>query len=63
MTLISYFLGARQCPGDLQIIYNVARTLELTVPLIEHPSQIFLSQLEETLVRLIIQHEKTGTIL
>lgn len=46
--------------GDYQIISNVARTLELTVPLIEHPSQIFLSQLEEAAVSLIIQHDKTG---
>ena len=46
--------------GDYQIISNVARTLELVVPLIEHPSQIFLSQLEEASVKLILQHDKTG---
>jgi hypothetical protein len=30
------------------------------VPLIEHPSEIFLSQQEDAAVRLIIQHDKTG---
>ena len=49
--------------GDYQIISNVARTLELVVPLIEHPSQIFLSQLEEASVKLILQHDKTGAAL
>jgi cohesin loading factor subunit SCC2 len=42
----------------LQIISNVARTLELAVPLIRHPSEIFLAQLEEDAVKLIMQHEK-----
>merc|ERR1712241_533208 len=36
-----------------------ARTLELVVPLIEHPSEIFLSQLEEASIKLIILHDKT----
>jgi len=44
--------------GDYQIISNVARTLELVVPLIEHPSQIFLSQLEEASIKLIMLHDK-----
>ncbi len=33
---------------------NVAKTLELVVPLIEHPTEIFLSQLEEASVKLIL---------
>ncbi len=41
-----------------QIISNVARTLELAVPLIRHPSEIFLAQLEEDAVKLILQHDK-----
>ena len=45
--------------GDYQIISHVARTLELTVPLIEHPSEIFLSQLEEASMKLILLHDKT----
>merc|ERR1712241_354668 len=36
-----------------------ARTLELVVPLIEHPSEIFLSQLEEASIKLILLHDKT----
>jgi cohesin loading factor subunit SCC2 len=37
----------------------VARTLELVVPLIEHPSESFMAQLEEDSVKLILQHEKS----
>ena len=48
--------------GDYQIISNVAQTLKMVVPLIEHPSEIFLSQLEEASVKLILQHDKTGSI-
>jgi len=48
-----------QTQGDYQIISCVARTLELVVPLIEHPSEIFLSQLEEDAVKLIMKHDQT----
>ncbi|KAG8234266.1 hypothetical protein J437_LFUL006511 [Ladona fulva] len=48
-----------QTQGDYQIISNVARTLELVVPLMEHPSDTFLAQLEEDSVKLILQHDKT----
>lgn len=37
----------------------MAQTLELVVPLIEHPSEIFLSQLEEDAVKLIMKHDQT----
>ena len=40
-TLQPYLNVKCQTQGDYQIISNVARTLELTVPLIEHPSEIF----------------------
>ncbi len=36
----------------------MARTLELAVPLIKHPSEIFLAQLEEDSVKLILLHDK-----
>ena len=36
----------------------MALTLELAVPLIRHPSEVFLSQLEEDAVKLIMQHDK-----
>lgn len=34
---------------------TVASTLELVVPLMEHPSEVFLAQLEEDAVKLILQ--------
>lgn len=36
----------------------MARTLELVVPLMEHPSETFLAQLEEDSVKLILQHDR-----
>ena len=38
---------------DTLIISKVAFTLELTIPLIKHPSEVFLSQLEEASIKLI----------
>ena len=58
-TLQPYLNVKCQTQGDYQIISHVARTLELVVPLIEHPSEIFLSQLEEASIKLIILHDKT----
>ena len=40
-TLQPYLNMKCQTQGDYQIISNAFRTLELTVPLIEHPSEIF----------------------
>ncbi len=57
-TLQPYLQVQCKTPGDFQIISNVARTLELAVPLIKHPSEIFLSQLEEDSVKLILKHDK-----
>ena len=57
-TLQPYLQVQCQTQGDFQIISNVARTLELSVPLIRHPSEIFLAQLEEDAVKLILQHDK-----
>merc|ERR1719309_1429773 len=57
-TLQPYLNVKCQTQGDYHIISNVARTLELTVPLIEHPSEIFLSQLEEASIKLILLHDK-----
>lgn len=41
------------------VIYNVARILELSVPLMEHPSEGFLAQLEEDMMKLILKHGQT----
>ncbi len=57
-TLQPYLSITCRSRGDYEIIANVARTMELTVPLIKHPSEIFLSQLEESSVKLILQHDK-----
>ncbi|XP_059489671.1 nipped-B-like protein isoform X2 [Neocloeon triangulifer] len=58
-TLQPYLSLKCKSPSDFQIISCVARTLELVVPLIEHPSESFMAQLEEDSVKLILQHEKS----
>ena len=50
-TLQPYLSITCNSANDYQIVSDVARTLELTVPLIKHPSEIFLSQLEEDAVK------------
>ena len=57
-TLSPYLSVTVRTKMDQHIISNVARTLELTVPLLKHPSEIFLSQLEESSVKLILLHDK-----
>lgn len=57
--IIYDLLNCSQTQGDYQIISSVARTLELVVPLMEHPSETFLAQLEEDSVKLILQHDRT----
>jgi len=38
------------------LLNNVTRILELAVPLMEHPSEMFLAQLEEDMMKLILKH-------
>ncbi|VEN62173.1 unnamed protein product, partial [Callosobruchus maculatus] len=53
------YLGLKcQSLGDIQIISCVARMLELVVPLMEHPSDTFLAQLEEDAIKLVLQHDR-----
>lgn len=53
------YLGLKcQSLGDIQIISSVARMLELVVPLMEHPSDSFLAQLEEDAMKLVLQHDR-----
>ncbi|XP_034230674.1 nipped-B-like protein [Thrips palmi] len=59
ITLQPYLSLRCQTQGDYQIISCVARTLELVVPLMEHPSETFLAQLEEDSVKLILQHDRS----
>ncbi|KAA3682054.1 cohesin loading factor subunit SCC2, partial [Paragonimus westermani] len=44
--------------SDAHILHYVARILEVTVPLMEHPSETFVAQLEEDMVRLTLRHGK-----
>ncbi|GBP81715.1 Nipped-B protein [Eumeta japonica] len=56
LTLQPYLSLKCQSAYEQQIISTVACTLELVVPLMEHPSEVFLAQLEEDAVKLILQH-------
>ncbi len=38
------------------MLHHVARIVELSVPLMEHPSESFLAQLEEDMMKLILKH-------
>lgn len=38
------------------VICNVAKILELVVPLMEHPSETFMATIEEDLMKLIIKY-------
>ena len=38
------------------VLHNVARILEQAVPLMDHPSENFLAQLEEDMMKLILKH-------
>ncbi|CAH0720832.1 unnamed protein product, partial [Brenthis ino] len=55
LTLQPYLSLKCQNQYEQQIMSTVASTLELVVPLMEHPSEVFLAQLEEDAVKLILQ--------
>lgn len=57
-TLQPYLSLKCQSNGDIQIISSVAKMLELVVPLMEHPSESFLAQLEEDSMKLVLQHDR-----
>ncbi|XP_013407379.1 nipped-B-like protein B isoform X1 [Lingula anatina] len=42
--------------GDYMVLHYIARVLELVVPLMEHPSEGFLAQLEEDMMKLVLKH-------
>lgn len=48
-----------QTPNDFMMICNVAKILELVVPLMEEPSENFLNTIEEDLMKLIIKYGMT----
>lgn len=56
MTVVLFPL---QTANDFMVICNVAKILELVVPLMEHPSETFLATIEEDLMKLIIKYGMT----
>ncbi|XP_033636427.1 nipped-B-like protein A [Asterias rubens] len=59
MTFQPYLSTRCSTHGDFLVVHNVARILELVVPLMDHPSEIFLASLEEDMMKLIIRHGQT----
>ncbi|XP_072030780.1 nipped-B-like protein A isoform X2 [Amphiura filiformis] len=55
-TLQPYLSTKCNTQGDYLVIHNVARILELVIPLMDHPSEVFLASMEEDMMRLIIKH-------
>lgn len=56
-SLVHFFLLQNQ--NDFMVICNVAKILELVVPLMDHPSETFLTTIEEDLMKLIIKYGMT----
>ncbi|KAM6959390.1 nipped-B-like protein A [Aplochiton taeniatus] len=59
MTMQPYLTTKCNTASDFMVICNVAKILELVVPLMEHPSETFLATIEEDLMKLIIKHGMT----
>ncbi|XP_074642892.1 nipped-B-like protein A isoform X2 [Tubulanus polymorphus] len=56
MTLQPYLNIKCMTQSDYMVIHYVARILEVAVPMMEHPSESFLAQLEEDMMKLILKH-------
>ncbi|KAJ8401576.1 hypothetical protein AAFF_G00378930 [Aldrovandia affinis] len=56
MTMQPYLTTKCNTQSDFLVICNVAKILELVVPLMEHPSETFLTTIEEDLMKLIIKY-------
>ncbi|CAJ1068917.1 nipped-B-like protein A isoform X3 [Xyrichtys novacula] len=56
MTMQPYLTTKCNTANDFMVICNVAKILELVVPLMEHPSETFLATIEEDLMKLIIKY-------
>ncbi|XP_072228072.1 nipped-B-like protein B isoform X4 [Leuresthes tenuis] len=59
MTMQPYLATKCNTQNDFVVICNVAKILELVVPLMENPSETFLTTIEEDLMKLIIKHGMT----
>ncbi|KAM9307263.1 nipped-B-like protein B isoform 2-T2 [Pholidichthys leucotaenia] len=56
MTMQPYLTTKCNTQNDFMMICNVAKILELVVPLMEHPSETLLTTIEEDLMKLIIKY-------
>uniref|UniRef100_A0A8C8CR14 Nipped-B protein n=1 Tax=Oncorhynchus tshawytscha TaxID=74940 RepID=A0A8C8CR14_ONCTS len=59
MTMQPYLTTKCNNASDFMVICNVAKILELVIPLLEHPSETFLTTIEEDLMKLIIKYGMT----
>uniref|UniRef100_A0A673NE71 Nipped-B protein n=1 Tax=Sinocyclocheilus rhinocerous TaxID=307959 RepID=A0A673NE71_9TELE len=59
MTMQPYLTTKCNTQSDFMVICNVAKILELVVPLMDHPSENFLTTIEEDLMKLIIKYGMT----
>ncbi|CAB1352907.1 unnamed protein product, partial [Coregonus sp. 'balchen'] len=59
MTIQPYLTTKCNTQSDFMVICNVAKILELVIPLMEHPSETFLTTIEEDLMKLIIKYGMT----
>ncbi|XP_056127240.1 nipped-B-like protein B isoform X1 [Rhinichthys klamathensis goyatoka] len=59
MTMQPYLTTKCNSQSDFMVICNVAKILELVVPLMDHPSENFLTTMEEDLMKLIIKYGMT----
>ncbi|XP_059401039.1 nipped-B-like protein B isoform X2 [Carassius carassius] len=59
MTMQPYLTTKCNTSSDFMVICNVAKILELVIPLMDHPSENFLTTIEEDLMKLIIKYGMT----
>nr|XP_023664180.1 nipped-B-like protein [Paramormyrops kingsleyae] len=59
MTMQPYLTTKCNTQSDFMVICNVAKILELVIPLMEHPSETFLATIEEDLMKLTIKYGMT----
>uniref|UniRef100_A0A8C7X5C1 Nipped-B protein n=1 Tax=Oryzias sinensis TaxID=183150 RepID=A0A8C7X5C1_9TELE len=59
MTIQPYLTTKCNSQNVFMVICNVAKILELVVPLMENPSETFLTTIEEDLMKLIVKHGMT----
>lgn len=52
-----------QTPNDFVVICNVAKILELVVPLMDNPSETFLTTIEEDLMKLVVKYGMTVSLI